>query len=66
MLVAEVCEHSDDFVNGFHFKTRIEGYLCDVAHKNSTPAPPVTQSSQGENFLVTFRSLSTSSRGCGY
>lgn len=33
MLVAEVCEHSDDFVNGFHFKTRIEGYLCDVAHK---------------------------------
>lgn len=33
MLVAEVCEHSDDFVNGFHFKTRIESYLCDAAHK---------------------------------
>lgn len=33
MLVAEVCEHSDDFVNGFHFKTRIKGYLCDVTHK---------------------------------
>ncbi len=33
MLVAEVCEHCDDFVNGFHLMTHIGSYLCDAAHK---------------------------------